>query len=155
MPSTKQSLEQLRQRIRSLVGAERRDMCWEIGYFQTPIAVKEPGEAPFNPYMVVCIDTESRAVMGSDLLEEPPSPQDFLTLLVDSMEAPSVGKGGSVIPRSVRLKDSAALKLLETELNQLGTEFELVKALPFLREFAEITEREFFPRLARSGSKHN
>jgi hypothetical protein len=50
---------------------------------------KEPGEVPVKPFMLACIDTASRAIMGSDLLRDPPSPpQDLLSLLVVSMENP-------------------------------------------------------------------
>jgi hypothetical protein len=53
------------------------------------------------------------------------------------------------------LDNAAALELLEKELDQLDIEFELVRQLPFLREFAGITEREFFSRQpGYTGRKH-
>ena len=151
-----QQLEPLRKRIRSLVNAKRRDMCWELGYFQVPMYVRDPaGEAPIKPYMLVCIDTASRAVMGNPLLRNVASPEEFLSLLVSSMASPCLGKSEPVLPRSVHLDDAAALELLEKELDQLDIEFELVRQLPFLREFAEITEREFLSRQAGyTGRKH-
>jgi hypothetical protein len=151
-----QQLELLRKKIRSLVNAERRDMRWELGYYQVPMYAKDPaGEAPTKPYMLVCIDTTSRAVMGSPLLRNAVSPEEFLSLLVSSMESPCLGESGPVLPRSVHLDNSAALKLLEKELGQLDIKFELVKQLPFLREFAGITEREFFSRQpGYTGRKH-
>jgi hypothetical protein len=106
--------------------------------------VKEPGEAQTKPYMLVCIDTASRAIMGSDLLLTPPSPQDYLSLLVASMENPCVGISAPALPDSVCLDDSAVFKLLGSELEQLGVKFELVERLPALREFKEIAERELF-----------
>ncbi len=151
-----QQLEPLRKRIRSLVNAKRRDMRWELGYFQVPMYIKDPArEAPIKPYMLVCIDTASRAVMGNPLLRNVASPEEFLSLLVSSMESPCLGESEPVLPRSVHLDDAAALELLKKELDQLDIEFELVKQLPFLREFAEITEREFFSRQAGyTGRKH-
>ncbi len=151
-----QQLEALRKRIRSLVNAKRRDMCWELGYLQVPMYVKVTAEeAPTKPYMLVCIDTASRAVMGNPLLSNVASPEEFLTLFVSSMESPCLGESGPVLPRSVHLDNAAALELLEKELDQLDIEFELVRQLPFLREFAEITEREFFSRQAGyTGRKH-
>ena len=146
MTSSNKSLQPLRKRIQSLSDAERRDKCWEVGYFQAPMFVKEPGGSPIKPYLLVCIDAVSRAVLGDQLLLDTPSPQEFLSLLVASMENPSVGTGAPVVPLSVHLDNSGAFKLLRDELGQLGVEVELVKRLPFLREFKGITEREFFSR---------
>jgi len=119
-------------------------MCWELGHFQTPMFVKEPGKPPSKPYMLVCIDAASRAVIGSDLLLDTPSPQDLLSLLVGSMEKPCVGIGAPVLPESVRVDDFAVFKSLGSELGQLNVEVELVERLSALPEFKEIAERELF-----------
>ena len=128
------------------MNAERSHMCWELGCFQTPMFVKEPGETPTKPYMLVCIDTASRAIMGSDLVLDSPNPQDFLSLLVRSMEAPCVSSGDPVRPESVCSDDSAVFKLLGSKLGQLGVNFELVERLSALAEFKKIAERELFSR---------
>ncbi len=155
MTSSNKSLEPLRKRIQSLSEADRRDKCWEVGYFQAAMFVKEPGGSPIKPYMLVCIDTVSRAVLGNQLLLDTPSPQEFLTFLVATMENPGVGTGAPVVPLSVHLDNSGAFKLLRDELGQLGVEVELVKRLPFLREFKEISEREFFsPQLGYTGGEN-
>jgi len=137
------------------MNAQRSDMCWELGYFQTPMFVKEPGQTPTKPYMLVCIDTASRAIMGSDLLLDFPRPEDFLSLLVASMETPCVGNGSPVLPESVRLDDSTAFKLLGSKLGQLGVKFELVEQLSALREFKEIAERELFSRQLGYSGREN
>jgi hypothetical protein len=108
--------------------------------------IQEPGETPTKPYMPVCIETASRAIMGNDLLREPPSPQDLLSLLVVSMEKPCVGTGAAVLPESLRVDDSAVFELAGSELGQLGVKVELVKRLSALPEFKEIVEREWFSR---------
>jgi len=117
--------------------------------------VKERGETPTKPYMLVCIDTASRAIMGSDLLLTPPSPQDYLSLLVSSMEKPYVGIGAPALPDSVRLDDSAVFKLLGSELGQLGVKVELVERLSAIREFREIAERELFSRQVGYSGREN
>ena len=146
MTSGEKHLNSVRRRIPGLLNAERSHMCWELGHFQAPMFVKEPGKTPAKPYMLVCIDTASRVVMGSDLLLDPPTPQDFLSLLVHSMEAPCVGSGVPVLRESVRLDDSTVCKLLGSELGRLGVKLELAERLSALREFKEIAERELFSR---------
>ncbi len=126
------------------MNAERSHMCWELGHFQAPMFIKEPGGTPTKPYMLVCIDTASRAIMGSDLLRDPPSPQDLLSLLVVSMEKPCMGIGAPVLPESVRLDDTVVFKLVGSELGQLGVKVELVQRLSALPEFKEIAARELF-----------
>ena len=117
--------------------------------------VKSMGEAPLRPYLLVCIDTESRAVMGSELSADTPSPKNYLSLLVTSMEAPCVDESDSVVPRSVRLAQAETVKLLKSELAQLSIEFELADQLPAIREFAEIAEGEFFSRqMGYAGGKN-
>ena len=96
--------------------------------------------------MLVCIDTASRAIVGSDLLLDFPSPQDFLSLLVHSMEAPCVGSGDPVRPESVRLDASDVFKLLRSRMGKLGVNFELVERLSARAEFKKIAERELFSR---------
>jgi hypothetical protein len=146
MASGGKHLKLLRRRIPGLLDAERSRMCWELGHFQAPMFIKEPGETPTKPYMLVCIDTASRAIMGSDLLRDPPSPQDLLSLLVASMEKPCVGTGTAVLPEVVRLEDSAVFRLLASELGRLGVRVELVERLSALPEFREIAERDLFSR---------
>jgi hypothetical protein len=144
MASGKNNLKSLRRRIQELLNAERSPMCWELGHFQAPMFIQESGETPTKPYFLVCIDTASRAIMGNDLLRDPPSPHDLLSVLVVSMEKPGMVTGVPVLPESVRLDDSAVFELVGSELGQLGLKVELVKQLSALHEFKGIAEREFF-----------
>jgi hypothetical protein len=144
MGSGENHLKSLRRRIEGLLNAERSHMCWELGHFQAPMFIQEPGETPTRPYMLVCIDTASRAIMGNDLLREPPSPQDLLSVLVVSMEKPGMVTAVPVLPESVRMDDPAAFELVGSELGQLGLKVELVKRLSALHEFKGIAERDFF-----------
>jgi hypothetical protein len=137
-------LKALRRRIPDLLNAKRSHMCWELGHFQAPMFIQERGESPTKPHMLVCIDTASRAIMGNDLLRDPPSPQDLLSVLVVSMEKPGMVTGVPVLPESVRLDDSAVFELVGRELGQLGLKVELVKRLSALQEFKGIAERDFF-----------
>jgi hypothetical protein len=146
MASGKKNLNSLRKRIEDLLNIERSHMCWELGDFQAPIFIKEPGGTPAKPYMLVCIDTASLAIMGNDLLRDSPSPQDLLTLLVVSIEKPFLGISAAVLPESVHLGDPAALELVGNELGQLGVQVVLVKRLSALSEFEKIIERDLFSR---------
>ena len=101
---------------------------------------------PTQPYMPVCIDKASMAIMGSDLLRDPPSPHGLLSLLVVSMEKPCVGTGAAVLPETVRLDDSALFELIGSEVGQLGVKVVLVKRLSALSEFEKIIERDLFSR---------
>ena len=130
-------------------------MCWELGHFQAPMFIEEPQEAPTKPYMLVCIDMASTAIMGSGLVLNPASPQGLLSLLVDSMEKSLVGGGAPILPQSVRLDDPAAFELVGRELEQLGVQVELVKRLPALREFKKIIEHDFFSRQKGYAGKAN
>jgi Domain of unknown function (DUF6930) len=123
-------------------------MCWERGHFQTPMFVKEPGERPSKPYMLVCIDTASRAIVGSNLLLDTPVPQNLLSLILGSMEKPCVGTVAPIVPQSVRVDDSAVFNLLRTELGQRCVKVELVEQLSALSEFKEVAEHELFSRQA-------
>ena len=130
-------------------------MCWELGHFQAPMFIQEPGETPTKPYFLVCIDTASRAIMCNDLLRDPPSPQDLLSVLVVSMEKPGMGTGVPVLPASIRLDDSAVFELVESELGRLGIKVELAERLPALSGFEKIVEREWFSRqIGYSGGKN-
>ena len=144
MASGEMHLNSLRKRIAALLNAERSPMCWELGHFQVPMFIQESGETPTKPYFLVCIDMASRAIMGNDLLRDPPSPQDLLSVLVVSMEKPGMGTGVPVLPASIRLDDSAVFELVGSELGHSGVKVELVKRLSALHEFKGIAEREFF-----------
>jgi hypothetical protein len=85
MAPSKKHLKSPRKRIQDLLNAKRSHMCWELGHFQALMFIQESGETPTKPYFLVCIDTASRAIMGNDLLREPPSPQDLLSLLIVSI----------------------------------------------------------------------
>jgi hypothetical protein len=146
MPPGNKHFGLLRRKIRALMKAERSRMRWELGCFRAPMFVKEPGKTPAKPCMLVCIDTASRFVLGSDLVLDLPRPEDFLSLLVASMETRGVHGGAPVLPESVRLDDPEVLKLLGNELGQLGVKVELVERLPALAEFKKIAERELFSR---------
>ena len=144
MATGKKHLKSLQKRIHDLLRAQRSHMCWELGHFQAPMFIQESGGTPIKPYFLVCIDTASRAIMGNDLLRDPPSLQDLLSVLVVSMEKPGMITDAPVLPESVRLDDSALFELIGSELGQLGIEVELVERLSALAEFKEIIERELF-----------
>jgi Domain of unknown function (DUF6930) len=155
MGASNKHLRSRRKRIQALLIAERSRMCWELGHFQAPMFVKEPGERPTKPYMLVCIDTAARAIIGSNLLLDTPVPQDLLSLLLGSMEKPCVGIVAPILPRSVRVDDSAVFDLLRTELEQLCVKVELVEQLSALPEFKEIAENELFSRQAGYSGAEN
>lgn len=155
MAAGEEQLNSLRMRIRDLFNAKRSHMCWELGYFQAPIFIQESGDTPTKPYMLVCIDTASRAIMGNDLLRDPPTPHDLLSVLVASMERPGMVTRAPVLPASVRLDDYGVFELIGKEMGQLGIEVELVDRLPALSEFKKIVEREWFSRqIGYSGGKN-
>jgi hypothetical protein len=155
MASDGNELKSLRRRIQDLLNAERGHMCWELGHFQPPMFIQEAGETPTKPYLLVCIDRASRAIMGNELLRDPPSPQDLLSVLVVSMEKPGMVTGVAVLPESVRLDDPDAFELAGSELVQLGIKVELVKRLSALHKFKGIAERYFFSHhMGYSGGKN-
>ena len=150
-----EDLRSLRGKIQAILNAQHSPMCWELGHFQAPMFVKEPGDTPVKPNILVCIDTASLAVMGGNLVLDTPSPQDLLSLLVDSMEKPCVGIVAPILPQSVRVDDSAVFDLLRSELEPLGVKVELVERLSALLEFKEIADREWFSRqLGYSGGEN-
>ena len=144
-PGEKQP-KSLKRRISALLNAERSHMRWELGHFQAPMFIQEPGDTPTKPYMLVCIDTASMAIMGNNLLPDPPSPQELLSVLVVSMEKPGMITDAPVLPESVRMDDPTVFDLVGSELGQLGIEVELVERLPALAEFKKIIEREWFSK---------
>ena len=144
MASDGNELKSLRRRIRDLLNAEPSRMSWELGHFQAPLFIQESGETPTKPYFLICIDTASRAIMGNELLRDPPSPEELLSVLVVSMEKPGMVTGVPVLPESVRFDDPAVFELAGSELGQLGIKVELVKRLSALHEFKGIAERDFF-----------
>ena len=155
MASDGNELKSLRRRIQDLLNAEPGHMCWELGHFQAPLFIQESGETPTKPYFLICIDTASRAIMGNELLRDPPSPQELLSVLVVSMEKPGMVTGVPVLPESVRLDNSAVFELVESELGQLGVKVQLVKRLSALHEFKGIAERDFFSHhMGYSGGKN-
>jgi len=144
MAPGKKHPKSLRRKISALLNAKRSHMRWELGHFQAPMFIQEHGETPTKPYMLVCIDTASMAVMGNNLLRDPPSPQDLLSVLVVSMEKPGMVTDVPILPESVRLDGSALFELIRSELGQLGIKVELVERLSALAEFKKIIERELF-----------
>ena len=144
MAPRKKHLNSLRKRIQDLLNAEPSRMSWELGHFQAPMFIQESGETPTKPYFLICIDRASRAIMGNELLRDPPSPQELLSVLVVSMEKPGMVTGVPVLPESVRLDDPAVFELAGSELGQLGIKVELVKRLSAIHEFKGIAERDFF-----------
>ena len=151
----KKHLMSLRKRIQNLLNADRSPMCWELGHFQVPMFIQEPGRTPTKPYMLVCLDKASTAIMGSDLVQDSPSSQDLLTLLIVSMENPLLGSGIPILPKSVHLDDPAVLEPIGTELGQLSVKLMLVKRLSGLHEFKKIVEHDLFSRqVGYSGGAH-
>ena len=130
-------------------------MYWELGHFQAPMFIQEHGGTPTKPYFLACIDTASLAIMGSDLLQDTPSPQDLLSLLIASMGKPLTGSGVPILPESIRLDDFATFELIEGELGQLGVKVELVKRLSALPEFKKIIEREWFSQQVGYSGREN
>jgi hypothetical protein len=131
--------------MQKLMNADRSPMCWELGHFQAPRFATKPSPTPARPYMLVCLDKASTAIMGCDRVQTSPSSQDLLTLLIASMENPLLG-GVPVLPTSVHLDDPRALEPIRTELGELSVKVSLVKRLSGLHEFKKIVGLALFSR---------
>jgi hypothetical protein len=101
--------------------------------------VEEPGKTPSKPYMLVCLDTASGLLLGTDLLLDTPTPQNFLSLIVHSMETRGVEGGAPICPESVRLANAGALALLTKELAPLDLRHELVARLDAAKRHRQAT----------------
>jgi len=107
----------------------------ELDFFMLPAPVKDTGDRPYFPYMLMVVDAESGMILGSELLQPFPSLEamwgSIPEILVDRLT------GMELLPEKISVDSDLLFALLEPLAEEAGFELELASSLPSLEAVRE------------------
>lgn len=131
---------------------QRRD-TWECAIRRARIWVTPPDRSPYRPYIIL---TASRTgmIVGTDITENPPSPDEVLNALAKAMLYPAPGAGTRRRPTAVYVDDDPLAAALRPQLEELdiscGFRHSLREADRALRSFERHMEQGTMPSLVEN-----
>lgn len=102
--------------------AERE--VWEGGFIKMANWIQEGKRAPFRPVMALWLDLQSGMIIGHELAQRQPTPDDFLKHLLHAMAKPLIGKARR--PTHLCMKDSALAEHVRGPLASIGITVEVI-----------------------------
>jgi hypothetical protein len=112
-------------------------------------------QSPYRPYVILVVSRAAGKVVGSEIVENVPSPDQVLNVLAKAMRHPTLGGGKKRRPAVVYVDDKALVEALTPRLQEVGirceyqhTLREVEQAMLSMEEF--MTKREPLPGLLKS-----
>jgi len=139
-----QQVDRLPQTNEVWEGAVRRLRAW----------ITPRKQAPYRPYVILVVSQTAGKVVGSEIVEHVPSPDQVLNGLAKAMRHPTLKGGKKRRPAVIYVDDKALVEALAPKLLEVGirceyrTLREVEQAMLSMEEF--MTRREPLPGLLKS-----
>ncbi len=129
------------------------DEVWESTVRRMRAWITPRNQAPHRPYIVLAV-SQTGKVIGSDIIEDVPSPNQVLNVLAKAMRHPALGSGRKHRPAVIYMDGEALVKRLAPQLQEVGIRCEyrhtlrrVDEALLSMEQF--MTKREPIPGLLK------
>ena len=106
---------------------QRKDK-WECAVRRARLWITPPDSSPYRPYAILTA-SRSGMIVGMDLTENPPSPDEALNALAKAMLYPILGAGTRRRPAAVYLDDDRLVAALRQPLAEIGVSCEFRHSL--------------------------
>ena len=110
------------------------DEVWESAVRRMRAWITPRNQAPYRPYVVLTVSPTGK-VVGTDVVEDVPTPDQVLNALARAMRRPALGSGRKRRPAVIYMDDEALVQALAPKLQQVGVCCEYRHAL---REVEEV-----------------
>src|SRR5215210_266586 len=128
-------------KIEALGQLPRTGVRLEVDFFMVPAPVRDEGDRPYFPHMLLMVDAESGMILGSELLKPFPS-QEAMWGSVPEVLADQLS-GVDLLPEKVSVDSELLFQLLEPLAGEVGFELELSPSLPGLDTVREYLFQTF------------
>ena len=102
------------------------DEVWESTVQRMRVWITPDDQPPYRPYVILTVSRTGR-VVGSDLVDDAPTPDQVLIILARAMYHPTLGGGGKRRPTAIYVDDKVLAEALFLALNLRVNLLELVK----------------------------
>lgn len=107
----------------------------EVDLFMFPAPVKDQGDRPYFPHMLMVVDAESGMILGSELLQPFPSLEAMWGSVPETIADRLAGM--ELLPEKISVDSDLLFPLLEPLAEEAGFELELAPSLPSLEAVRE------------------
>jgi hypothetical protein len=107
----------------------------ELDFFMFPAPVKDKGDRPYFPYMLMVVDAESGMILGSELIQPFPSMEAMWGSVPETLTDRL--SGVELLPEKISVDSDLLFALLEPLAEEAGFELELAPSLPSLEAVRE------------------
>jgi hypothetical protein len=130
------------------------DEVWESSVRRMRTWITPRNQTPYRPYVVLTV-SQTGKIIGSDIVDDVPSPDQVLNTVAKAMRRPTLGAGRKRRPAIIYVDDEALVEALAPKLQEVGvrckyrhTLREIDEALLSMEQF--MTKQEPIPGLLKS-----
>lgn len=136
-PETKQYQVEVPPEILNHLKAfpQNKNLIFEMDLFHAPTPVAEKGERPFFPKMLMAAETNSRLILGFELIKPREDALESRAEIVESSMA--ILSSHNVLPKEIRVGSDLLFNLLRNFTQQLNIELRQTDNLLAIREAKE------------------
>jgi hypothetical protein len=122
-------------KIEALGRLPRTQARLEADFFMLPAPVRDEGDRPYFPHMLLVVETTSGMILGHDLLSPHPSPEAMWGRIPEKFADQL--SGVDLAPERISVDSDLLFGLLEPLVDEAGIEIELEPSLPVLEVIRE------------------
>lgn len=122
------------------------DEVWECAIRRARAWITPPDRDPYRPYILLTASRTSKIVgtgkvVGSELVEGPPTAPEVVNALAKAMLYPVPHAGGRRRPKTIYIDDAALVKSLAPQLAEVGVRLAFRHTLPEAEQALQSLER--------------
>ncbi len=122
--------------LEALRNFQQRDQRFEIDLFTAPMAIEEPGQRPFFPYILMAVESETGMVICHDLLQPIPSLPEMWGSVPGKLARDLMRAG--VLPKEIAVSSHILMQMLQPVCDELHIQLSLTPTLPALNRAKEL-----------------
>ncbi len=115
----------------------RQHGIWEIDFFYSPMAVRDKGERPYYPYIILFVEKSSGAILNFHMTKHEQYEIEFLDTFLALIEKVKI------LPEEIEVKNVETLRIFEKTASILGINLVFVEKLYALEEAQEAMFESF------------
>lgn len=99
------------------------DEVWESSVSRMRAWITPRNQAPYRPYVILTV-SQTGKVVGTNVVDDIPTPDQFLNTIVKTMRRPALGSGRKRRPAVIYVDDEALVETLAPKLQEVGVRCE-------------------------------
>ena len=103
---------------------------WQCTLRRAPIWITPKNLPPYRPFIIMVVDQDSEMIIKTEMLDIRPTPQAFLTYLLNTMQGSLLSLLKKIRPARISIDDAELVQACTPQMAEVGVRVELRATLP-------------------------